>query len=648
MIILDEKVCSEFESASSREWLETNGIGGFASGTVSGANSRRYHGLLTAATKPPLGRITMVSKCEETISVDGEEFELSSNQYPGKVDPKGFQYLKEFKLDPYPVWMYEVAGRVIEKRVFMVYGRNATVIQYRLKPAVRGNKPGLKMTWRPLLSFVDYHHLQQQTDSFDGRLAVNGSTIEMRPVADLPSIYFAHDAVNIESMGYWYSHFEYAIEKERGFDFREDLFQPFELTFDLRSTATIIMSTERPIDAIAAGDLEKAEKKRRNALVRKSGAKSDVAKQLVLAADQFIVKRGEGSTVIAGYPWFSDWGRDTMIALPGLTLSTGRPEIARGILREFAEHVSEGMIPNRFPDECETADYNTIDATLWYFEAVRAYAEKTDDHAFVRKHLYETLAEILAWHLKGTRFNVHVDTDGLLYGGSPKEQLTWMDAKIGDLVITPRNGKAVEIQALWYNALCTMADLAERFEDLEDRSKYIAMANLAKLSFNAVFWNSEKQCLYDVVDNGTRDDAVRPNQIFAASLQHTMLDKERARLVVEKVQTELLTAYGLRSLSADHPDYAPTYIGSPLERDSSYHQGTVWGWLIGGFIDAHRRVYPDKQAEREQMLSGFASHMLQAGLGQISEIFDADAPHHPRGCPAQAWSVAEVLRQLQQ
>lgn len=647
MISLDEKICSDFDAASSREWLETNGIGGFASGSVSGANTRRYHGLLTAATKPPLGRITMVSKCEETVTIGGEEFELSSNQYPGKIDPKGFQYLQEFKLDPFPTWTYAIGNTVIEKRVFMVHGRNATVVQYRLKPATRGNKPGVKLTWRPMLSFVDYHQLQQQADDFNGELSSKRGTIAMTPVAGMPSIYFAHDAADIAVTGYWYRHFEYAIEKERGFDFREDLFQPFELTFDLRSTATIIISTDRAIDALAAADLEKAEIKRRRSLIKKSGAKTDTAKQLVIAADQFIVKRGEGSTVIAGYPWFSDWGRDTMIALPGLTLATGRPEIARGILREFADHVSDGMIPNRFPDEGETADYNTIDATLWYFEAVRTYGEKTGDFDFIRENLYETLADILVWHLKGTRFNIHVDTDGLLYGGSPKEQLTWMDAKIGDLVITPRNGKAVEIQALWYNALCIMADLAERYEDLEDRTKYIAMANLAKLSFNAVFWNEDKHCLFDVVDNGTRDDSVRPNQIFAASLPHSMLDAERSMLVVDKVQAELLTPFGLRSLSPDDPEYAPIYIGSPLERDSAYHQGTVWGWLIGGFIDAHRKVYPDASAEREAMLNGFAEHLTEAGVGQISEIFDADAPHHPRGCPAQAWSVAEILRQLQ-
>jgi predicted glycogen debranching enzyme len=300
------------------------------------------------------------------------------------------------------------------------------------------------------------------------------------------------------------------------------------------------------------------------------------------------------------------------------------------------------MIPNRFPDEGETPEYNTVDATLWYFEAVRSYVAATGDTKFVREDLYATLADILAWHLRGTRYNIHLDTDGLLYAGSPDVQLTWMDAKIGDLVITPRQGKAVEIQALWYNALMTMADLAREFGDDEDRAKYFSMADLARLSFNAVFWNDAEQCLYDVVENGNRDASIRPNQIFAASLHHSMLDVERARKVVDKVEAELLTPVGLRSLSPRDPQYRPTYIGSPFDRDSSYHQGTVWAWLIGGFLDAVRRVYPERSGTA--VLAGFDRHLREAGVGQISEIFDADSPHSPRGCPAQAWSVAELLR----
>ena len=644
MIIFDSHICNDFTAASSREWLETNGIGGFASGTIAGSNSRRYHGLLTAATKPPLGRLTLVSKIEETITLGGESFELSSNQYPGSVSPTGFQFLKSFRLDPFPVWTFAVGGIEIEKRVFMIYGRNATVANYKVISKPKGKGPAISMTLRPMLSFVDYHHLQHERNDIDSNYIESDGFIELKPFADMPTLFVSHNGTGVESTGYWYRDLEYAIEQERGFDVHEDLFQPFEITFDLKSPASIIFSTEGDLASKDLPTLEKQEIIRRSGLIKAAKARTDLEKQLVLAADQFIVKRGEGHTVIAGYPWFSDWGRDTMIALPGLTLATGRPEIARDILLEFAKSASEGMIPNRFPDAGEIPEYNTVDATLWYFEAVRAYIESTNDYDFVREDVYPTLADILAWHLRGTRYNIHVDTDGLLYAGSPDVQLTWMDAKIGDLVITPRTGKPVEIQALWYNALCTMAELAERFGDDEDRGRYISMAELAKQSFNAAFWNESEQCLYDVVENGTRDGSVRPNQIFAASLHHSMLDDDRARDVVNKVENELLTPVGLRSLSPRDPKYAPVYIGSPFARDSAYHQGTVWGWLIGGFVDAYRRAYPDREDRVSEMLSGFERHLLEAGVGQISEIFDAGAPHLPRGCPAQAWSVAEVLR----
>ena len=646
MIKFDSDICTNFVAASSREWLETNGIGGFASGTISGANMRRYHGILTAATKPPLGRVTMVSKLEETVVIDGEPFELSANQYPGSVHPRGFQYLTSFRLDPFPVWTYALGSFEVEKRLFMPHGRNAAVVTYKVKSKKRRKDHRIEMTLRPLLSFVDYHHLQHQTDRFNGDLGEIAGAVEMRPMPDLPSIYFSHNGSNVLKTGYWYRDFEYAIEQERGFDFREDLYQPFEITFDLASTATFIASADELLEVSEAAKLERGEVKRRKSLIEKSSVTSEVEKELVLAADQFIVERGDGHSVIAGYPWFSDWGRDTMIALPGLTLSTNRPEIARGILLQFAQNASEGMLPNRFPDEGETADYNTVDATLWYFEAIRAYVENTGDEKFVRDNLYAAQVEIIVWHLRRTRYNIHVDTDGLLYAGEPGVQLTWMDAKIGDLVITPRTGKAVEIQALWYNALMVMADLAERFGDDEARAKYLSMADLAKLSFNAVFWNEAEQCLYDVVENGNRDGSIRPNQIFAASLHHSMLDEERARMVVDKIETELLTPVGLRSLSPKDPKYVPIYIGSPFERDSAYHQGTIWAWLIGGFVDAYRRVYPERKDRVKELLSGFEEQLLEAGIGQISEIFDGDPPHSPRGCPAQAWSVAELLRVL--
>ena len=646
MLSFDRQICTGFEAASSREWLETNGIGGFASGTISGANTRRYHGLLTAATRPPLGRITVLSKYEETVEIDGRQFELSSNRYLSGVNPEGFRYIEDFRLDPFPVWTYIVEGVELEKRVFMVHGSNATVCRWHI---VKSGEHAVTLSVRPLLSFVDYHSLQRQSPDLAFSYEVSGQTVSISATGQMPSLQIHHSGADIEGTGYWYNNFAYAIENERGFDFIEDLYQPFAIRFDLSNKpAILIASTDENIQ-LDYDTLETSEIERRKALINKAGATSEFEKRLVLAADQFIVARGSGETVIAGYPWFSDWGRDTMISLPGLTLATGRPEIARNILLEFSKHISEGMLPNRFPDAGDEAEYNTVDATLWYFEAVRAYVEATGDFKFIRENLYEKLADIVAWHLHGTRYNIHVDTDGLLYAGGEDLQLTWMDAKIGDLVITPRTGKPVEIQALWYNALNVMADFAQSFKDTEDEKRYRAMADLCKLSFNGSFWNEAEGCLFDVVENGDRDGSIRPNQILAVALTHTMLDAERSAKVLAKVESELLTPVGLRSLSPKDERYCPVYIGSPLARDSAYHQGTVWGWLIGPFIDAYRKVNGISKATEErvaEILSGFDSHLTEVGIGQISEIFDGDAPFKPRGCFAQAWSVAEVLRVL--
>lgn len=657
MIIFDSEICTDFEQATKREWLETNGIGGFASGTISGANSRRYHGILTAATRPPLGRVTMLSKFEETLIVNGKSIELSSNQYPNAVYPNGYQYLKSFRLDPFPIWIYEVEGIEIEKKIFMVDGENTVVCQWLIissqvseedqSPKTEDQKPTVLLELKPLLSFCDYHHLQHENAEFDLRFEAKENLATVKPYRNFPALHFIHNALKIEKTGIWYRDFEYAIERERGFDYTEDLFQPFALQIDLDEKAFVVASTENkefpPVEILETSEIE-----RRENLIKAANAEDDFEKQLVLAADQFIVSRGAGKTIIAGYPWFSDWGRDTMIALNGLTLATNRSEIAKQILLEFSKHISEGMIPNRFPDAGDEPEYNNVDATLWYFEAIRAYVENTKDYDFVRKNLYAKLINIIIWHIHGTRFNIKVDeTDGLLYAGETGVQLTWMDAKIGDFVVTPRTGKAVEIQALWYNALCVMADLAGIFGDWSDEKKYLELAEKAKANFTQTFWNDAENCLFDVVDGNAKDASVRPNQIYAVSLTNQILDDaEKQRKVVEKVEMELLTPVGLRSLSLMDKNYCPIYIGSPFDRDSSYHQGTVWAWQIGGFIDAYRKVFPDNKTRIAEILEGFQTHLTEAGLGQISEIFDGDAPHNPRGCPAQAWSVAEVLRTL--
>jgi predicted glycogen debranching enzyme len=651
MIQFDENICGNTDEASEREWLETNGLGGFASSTITGLNTRRYHGLLVAATNPPVERMVLLSKLEETLVVNGERYDLCVNQYPNTVHPQGYCYLKEFRLDPLPTFVYEVAGVVIEKSAFMVHGENTTVVQYKLLKK-SGEVTDCRLEVHPLVAFRDYHGTAHENEWINSQVEMAGGVATIHPYADLPKLCFAHDANELANTGYWYRNFEYSVERERGLDFTEDLFNHFALKFDLNknTSATVIASIQRHA-ADEANEFRRAEIERREKLL--AGVKDDeLIRTLTLAADQFIVARGEQKTVIAGYHWFADWGRDTMIALPGLTLTTGRYDIARSILLEFAGHVDRGMLPNRFlPTSSLNAggesEYNTVDATLWYFEAVRALLAHINDYDFVRTNLYDVLADIINWHERGTRYRIHVDADGLLFAGEPGVQLTWMDAKVGDWVVTPRTGKPVEIQALWYNALRVMEELAGRFGDVANAERFATMAGRTKESFSQQFWNEAAGCLYDVVDGEMRDGSIRPNQIFAASLHHSMLDEEQARQVVAVVQRELLTPVGLRSLSPNDPRYVGRYAGDMRQRDGAYHQGPVWAWLIGPFITAYLKANGKTETTRKQVrqwIDGFLPHLRVAGLGQISEIFDGDAPHAPRGCIAQAWSVAELLR----
>lgn len=646
MIKLGPETCTDLETACGREWLETNGLGGFASSTVLGLNTRRYHGLLTAALRPPAGRLLLLSKLEESVWVDGRKFDLSANRYAGAVYPEGYRHLTGFQLDPFPVFTYTLDGVEIRKSVFMVHGENTTVVQYQVARP-EGSTAPVRMEVRALIGFRDYHATTHENGALNPYVHAETGLAWVRPYEGLPELFLAHEADGVDTAGYWYRGFELAAERERGLDCREDLFSPFCLHFslDCRDEVSLIASTERR-EASDAGALREAEIARRQALVEKAPPGNELVSTLLLAADQFLVERGDQKTIIAGYPWFMDWGRDTMIALPGLTLATGRPEITRQVLLEYARHMDRGMLPNRFPDAGEQPDYNTVDATLWYFEAARAYLQYTGDEDFLRTHLYEALADSIAWHERGTRYGIRVDTDGLLCAGEEGTQLTWMDAKVGDWVVTPRRGKPVEIQALWYNALHVMHDLARRFGDAAGEERYARLAARARRSFTPRFWNEELGCLYDVVDD-TPDDAVRPNQILAVSIHHGMLSRTRAKSVVEVVQRELLTPVGLRSLAPGHPDYQGRYGGDPRSRDGAYHQGTVWAWLMGPFLTAYVKAHGGTRLARQQAgqwLAGFRQHLPEAGVGQVSEIFDGDPPHTARGCIAQAWSVAELLR----
>src|SRR5580704_11666156 len=570
MIQFTKETCGDLDAAVGREWLETNGLGGFASSTIIGLNTRRYHGLLVAATKAPVGRLVLLSKLEETLFLGQQAVDISTNRYPGVVHPWGFRYLKRFRLDPFPVFTYEVEGMEIEKTVFMIHGENSTVVQYELRTNNHAEAPNnLRLEIRPLIAFRDYHSTTHENLALNPRVQDDPGRATVCPYQGLPALYLAHNAYQLQKTGDWYRNFNYDVERERGLDFAEDLFNPFVLRFDLRAHryASMIASIEER-DVTRAAEYKQAEITRRRNALAPCPLEDSFVQTLAAAADQYIVSRGDQKTVIAGYHWFGDWGRDTMIALPGLTLPTGKYDVAQSILRTFAKHVDQGLLPNRFPDAGETPEYNTVDATLWFFEAARAYVNYAGDLEFVRNELYPVFADIIAWHVRGTRFGIKVSPSGLLSSGEPGVQLTWMDAKVGDWVVTPRRGKPVEIQALWYNALCIMEDFARQFGDDEGQKRYCNMATVASWSFNRLFWNEKDGCLYDVVNGGTPDSSTRPNQIFAVSLPHSMLSMERARAVVHKVQEQLLTPVGLRTLAASDPQYRGRYTGGPTERRS--------------------------------------------------------------------------------
>ncbi len=640
-----------FESAASREWLVTNGLGGFAAGTAAGACTRRYHGLLVAALRPPVERTVLVAKLEAEARYAGASFALTSNEYgDGTVDPRGFENLAGFALDGLtPVWTWVLGDAVLEQRVTMVHGENTTAVTFKLVRA----SARLALTLKPLCTYRDYH--SQSRGGWPLAVAPVAGGCEVRAFEGAVPYRIVADKGVFSSSPGWYWNFRHRAESARGLDDREDLFVPGEFAVELEAgdTVTLILSAAAPAEHAASwtampdgAALFARETRRQQQLLEAAPAGApDWIRQLTLAADQFIVRRaGAGHTVIAGYPWFSDWGRDTMIALPGLTLATGRRDVAASVLRTFARYVSEGMLPNRFPDAGETPEYNTVDATLWYFHAVDQYVGATGDRALVAE-LYPVLLAIVEAHLKGTRYRIHADTDGLLYAGEPGVQLTWMDAKVGDWVVTPRIGKPVEINALWYRALVVMESFAAMLGDSLAERRFAVLAGNVLRSFRRRYWSAERGWLADVVDGpgGAPDLTLRPNQIFAVSIDPGLLEAEHARAVVDVCARRLWTPLGLRSLAPSDPAYVARYGGGPRERDAAYHQGTVWSWLLGPFALAHWHVYRDAAAARS-WLDGIAPHLRQSCIGQVSEIFDGAPPHRAEGCFAQAWGVAEVLR----
>jgi predicted glycogen debranching enzyme len=621
----------DWPRASRLEWLETNGIGGYASATVSGANTRRYHGLLVAAIRPPVGRMVLLSKLDERITAGGASFDLASNQFPGVVHPRGFEYLDAFERDLFPAFEYSVSGVKLRKTIAAIQGENTIVIVYEASADVT-------LELRPFIAARDYHSLQHANDAIHRQGHYANGLFSLQAYDGVPAIFLSLPGAMFDAAPDWYYRFEYPVEQERGLDAHEDLFTPGTLTVTLHGGVpfAVIASTDDPSQRDGLALLE-----------RERWRRERIGGGLFLAAGQFLVQRGkEGRSVIAGYHWFTDWGRDTMISLTGLCLTTGRFDDARRILLAYSGFISQGMLPNRFPDGGEAPEYNTADATLWFFIAVKKYLESSGDEAFVRDTMLPLLRNILAWHTRGTRHDIHEDADGLLSAGREGDQLTWMDAKIGDYVVTPRHGKPVEIEALWYNALLVVSELEERWGSAVSAGELAGRASRARESFRRIFWNSEARCLYDVVRGEERDASIRPNQIFALSLPHPLLDGEEAEGVLRIVEERLLTPFGLRTLDPADPRFVPRCTGPPHERDRAYHQGTVWAWLLGPFITALARVRGEAGVTRgRQILEELQPHIDgDACVGSISEIFDGAPPHTPRGCIAQAWSVAEVLR----
>lgn len=672
-------------SALDREWLVTNGRGGYASATISQALTRRYHGLLVAAIEPPVRRTVLLAKLEATVLVGIQSYELGTNVYRDVMHPTGYALLESFVEGPQPTWRWRMGPALLEQSLAMVDEEDAVVVRYRL---VEGEKAAL--TIRPLMTDRHFHHLTRADAQSEPDVNREEHSIAIH-WKNSPTTVHLRNSGKFRRRPDWYYDFQLPIERDRGFDFEQDLFTPgfveVELSRDAQPIAFVMASTrllgtpeamwERAVTHRKTVKRKKRHRPRKRSSGNPAGTtpahahrtpiqsrpprpadeSRDVdytrfAERLREAARQYIVNREDDlKTIIAGYPWFGDWGRDTFIALPGLCLSTGRYGDARRIIRMFAKHVDQGMIPNRFPPYGEPPQYNTCDATLWYIHAMDAYVRHTKDWALISETLYPVVCQIMECHINGTRHGIRVDGDGLLAAGEPGHALTWMDAKIGDRTITPRIGKPVEINALWYNAISIAVDFAVHARDGHRAKAWCDLAQQCRTSFNQRFWNADAGCLFDGVDvdhvAGTTDDRIRPNQLLAISLTHDVLDAAHWQSVVHVCERELLTPMGMRTLSPSHPDYRPHYAGDAVARDESYHQGTVWPWLIGPFVSAYLKAHGKDAIPRARaFLDRLAMHFDEAGIGGISEIADAEAPHKPDGCPWQAWSVAEPLRVL--
>jgi predicted glycogen debranching enzyme len=632
-------------AAERREWLVTNGVGGFGSGTLAGTLTRRYHGLLIASLRPPLERTLLVTKIDEIATYRGVQYELGANRWQnGYVSPNGYVWIERFFLDgTVPVWHHAFGDALVEKRIWMEYGGNVTYVRYRV---LRGGPVDLQL--RTFVNYRDFHG-NTRADSWTMSVTPVSSGVRVDAYDGARPFWLIADRGSATVENVWYRDFVLAAETQRGLDDRDDNLSAvrFEVSLTDGESIALAASTESSV----AIDRALERRQSRDAIVLaawQAGAGTDDPSWLrhcVLAADQFVVKRPTQSdpsalTVIAGYPWFGDWGRDTMISLPGIALRTGRPEIAEEILASFAAYVDGGMLPNCFPETGQTPQYNTVDAALWFVETAARYAECTGDLAAL-KALWPALQSIVSHYRDGTRFGIRMDADGLIVASAPGVQLTWMDAKVGDWIVTPRMGKPIEISALWYNACKRMESLASKLE--ESGAGYAALAETTAKGF-VRFWNPEAGYCYDVLDGPHGNDAtLRPNQLFAVSLPNAVLESSHRRAVVDVCAAQLVTSNGMRTLSPADSRFIGEYGGPPQKRDAAYHQGTAWPWLLGAFSTAHARVYRDAVAARS-FLKPLGDQLFDYGLGSVSEIADGSAPFYPRGAISQAWSVGELLR----
>ena len=606
-------------------------------GTVSGVNTRRYHALLIATKHPPAERISVLARVEETASFADKQFELAAAQYPGTVQPHGFELLDSFGLEPFPIWRYDLNGVILKKTVCLLERRQSVLVCYEASQACR-------LRVRLMLSCRDYHSLAHQNSSLSPAARLGEGRCSFSPYEAFPALTILHSARAFQPEGQWYLNNEYLRELERGLDFREDLYSPGSLVFELVADKRVWMLASIEDDEYDRG-LDDAEIE---AIFSAEAQRRTFRQPLGRALDQFrIFRENKKPSLVAGYPWFTDWSRDTLISLPALSRAGFAISETKAILEMLLEQRSQGLLPNRFTDQHGTVEYNTVDATLWFFVAAYDYIQQSGDGAFLRETLYPAALEIIDWHFRGTFYDIQSDpTDNLLHAGVPGVQLTWMDAKIGDIVVTPRSGKPVEINALWYNALRITAEWATELGEAGEAARFAKYAQAVYDSFNQRFWNEEAGCLYDVLTSTHKDASIRPNQLFSISLPFALLERGRAKSVVTVVHDKLLTPVGLRTLAPEDAAYRPRFDGAMAARDSAYHQGTVWPWLIGPFVGAYLYAFgrsANSLGYCDGILKTVEQQLDACCLGSISEVYDAEAPQHPGGCPAQLWSVAQLI-----